>query len=148
MDRYATADIAHLEQAVVRVEAATDDPVERVIRFVRIFEDGAEELMAAQSSCLYVAILTERQLAQSGTSEQIVEAIVAWRTTLSRMLREALAACPAAPADRLRRAGRPHLRHLRGRVHLVPIHDDSRHMRAQLTVLRQLFECLLSDPSN
>lgn len=126
VDRYAAADITHLEQAATRAQAASNDPCERVIAFVRVFEDSADELMAAQSSCLYVSILTERQLARSGTSEQIVQAIEAWRHTLSGMLREALGTLPNKPRDQHRSPGRPRLRHLRGRVHPVPINRRQR----------------------
>ena len=51
VDRYAAADIAHLEQAL-DATAHVDDPVERALAFVRFFEDAADDLMAEQSSCL------------------------------------------------------------------------------------------------
>ena len=71
-----------------------------MIAFLRVFEDGADELMAAQSSCLYVSVLTERQLARSGTWDQISRAVLAWRAELSGLLREALRTCPGAvPVD-------------------------------------------------
>ena len=59
--------------------AVTDDPVGRVDAFLGYFEDAADEIMSAQTSCLYVSILTERQLVLDGTSEPIEKAIVAWR---------------------------------------------------------------------
>jgi TetR/AcrR family transcriptional repressor of nem operon len=147
VDRYAAADVAHLDQAVAEVQAATGDPVQRVIGFVRIFEDGADALMAAQSSCLYVSILTERQLAQSGTADQIIKAIEAWRTTLSRMLREALEACPAGPAIDTDALADHVFVTFEGAFILSRSMNDNRHMRAQLTVLRQLIESLLHDRS-
>ncbi|MDN5747358.1 MAG: TetR/AcrR family transcriptional regulator [Pseudonocardia sp.] len=143
VDRYAAADIAHLHDAVTRVQGATDDPTQRVIEFVRILENTADDLMAAQSSCLYVSILTERQLARHGTSEQIARAVVAWRRTLSSMLDEALATQPTnqqidtdALADHV-------FVTFEGAFILSRSMNDSRHMRAQLTVLRQLIERLL-----
>lgn len=80
VERYVAADIGHLDAAVAEVTATTADPAERVIRFLRIFEDTADELMAAQSSCLYVSVLTERQLVERGTSAQIEQAILACAT--------------------------------------------------------------------
>jgi len=59
VERYAAADVAHLDGAVAAVAEATRDPVERVVQLVRVFEESADELMAAQSSCLYVSVLTE-----------------------------------------------------------------------------------------
>ena len=57
-ERYVTADIGQL-RAALDATASVADPAERVVAFVRHFEDGAEELMSAQSNCLYVAVLTE-----------------------------------------------------------------------------------------
>lgn len=143
VDRYAAADIAHLEQAVVQAHAASDDPAERVIAFVRVFEDSADDLMAAQSSCLYVSILTERQLARSGTSEQIVTAIEAWRTTLGGMLREAFETLPAPPAIDPEALADHVFVTFEGAFILSRSMDDTTHMRAQLTVLRRLLEHVL-----
>jgi TetR/AcrR family transcriptional repressor of nem operon len=143
VNRYATADIAHLDEAIVHAEATTDVPGGRVIEFVRFFEDGADELMAAQSSCLYVSILTERQLAVSGTANQIGTAIVAWRTTLARMLRAALAAVPDAPAIDPDALADHVFVTFEGAFILCRSTSDGAHMRAQLTALRQLLEALL-----
>ena len=77
VERYAAADITHLDAAIAQVVADTDDPAERVIEFVRVFEEGADDLMSAQSSCLYVSVLTERGLVERGTSSRITAAIVA-----------------------------------------------------------------------
>jgi TetR/AcrR family transcriptional repressor of nem operon len=141
--RYAAADVAHLHSALATVTAASDDPVEQAVAFVRVFEDTADELMGAQSSCLYVSILTERQLADAGTSEQIVEAIVAWRDGLAPILRTVLEARgnPEIDADDL-------ADHLfvtfEGAFILCRSTGDSRHMRAQLRIVRQLLESVLA----
>ena len=68
-----------------------DDPVARVDAFLRFFEDAADEIMSAQSSCLYVSILTERQLVHDGTSEPIVKAVLVWREGIAGLLRDAVA---------------------------------------------------------
>ena len=143
VDRYATADLAHLERAAAQARAATSDPAERVIAFIRVFEDGAGELMAAQSGCLYVSVLTERQLALSGTWEQIAGSIASWRATLAGMLREALAARPAAAAIDPDALADHLFATFEGAFILARSMNDPRHMRAQLTVLRQLIESLL-----
>jgi TetR/AcrR family transcriptional repressor of nem operon len=143
VDRYAAADIAHLNRAVAEVQAATEDPVERVIGFIRIFEDGADELMAAQSGCLFVSILTERQLDQHGTFEQIGKAILAWRLTLSRLLREALETSPGRPPIDTDALADHVFVTFEGAFTLCRSMNDHHHMRAQLTVLRQLIETLL-----
>jgi TetR/AcrR family transcriptional regulator, transcriptional repressor for nem operon len=156
VDRYAAADIAHLDRAIAQVTAETDDPAARVIAFLRVFEDGADELMAAQSSCLYVSVLSERQLASSGTWDQISRAVLAWRAELSRLLDEALpgqagsttgsttgATSPGAvPVDTSALADHVFVT-FEGAFILARSMNDAGHMRAQLRVLRQLIEALL-----
>jgi len=140
VERYAAADIAHLDAAVVDVIAASDDPAERVLRFVRIFEDGADELMSAQSSCLYVSVLTERELVQRGTSAQIERAIVAWREGLVRLLEDAL----PEPGDLDLPALADHVFvTFEGSFILSRATGERGHMRAQLRVVRQLLEAVL-----
>jgi TetR/AcrR family transcriptional repressor of nem operon len=142
--RYAAGDIAHLHDAVAHARAATTDPAEQVIAFMRFFEDGADELMSAQSNCLYVSILTERQLAAAGTSEQIVGAITAWRTTLSTMVRTALdQRRPGHGIDTDALADHVFVT-FEGAFLLCRSTGDNQHMRAQLAVLRQLLESLLT----
>ncbi len=40
---------------------------------MRVFEDAGDDLMAAQSGCLYTSVLTERQLTFDGTTDEIRE---------------------------------------------------------------------------
>ena len=101
VDRYAAADIAHLEAALEHAATLTDDPAQQVIEFVRFFETGADDLMAAQSSCLYVSILTERQLVDSGTAAQIGQAITEWRTSLSQTVARRARGVTRPTGDRL-----------------------------------------------
>lgn len=140
VERYVAADIGHLDAAVAEVTTATADPADRVIRFLRVFEDSADELMAAQSSCLYVSVLTERQLVERGTSAQIERAVVAWRDGLTRLLAEAL----PEPRDVDLAALADHVFvTFEGAFVLCRATGDAAHMRGQLRVLRQLVETLL-----
>src|SRR5688500_10753086 len=56
-ERYVAADLGQL-RAALGATVSVADPVERVVAFIRYFEDAAEDLMSAQSNCLYVAVLT------------------------------------------------------------------------------------------
>lgn len=149
VERYAAADIAHLHEALHAVAGITDDPAQQVVEFVRFFEDGADELMAAQSSCLYVSILTERQLAQAGTTEEIARSVLAWRAELSSMIRQALAhRGRGAPIDAEALADHVFVT-FEGAFLLARSTGEPAHMRAQLTVLRQLLTALLApEPSS
>ena len=143
VDRYAAADIAQLDAALAEVTAEAVDPVERVIRFVRIFENTADELMSQQSSCLYVSVLTERELVTRGTSAQIERAIEAWRDGFARLLRAALPATAEVDPDDL-------ADHLfvtfEGSFILCRATGDPGHLRRQLVTIRQLLQALLENP--
>lgn len=143
VERYAAADIAHLDEAVAHVRALDVDPAGRVLAFVELFERGADELMSAQSSCLYVSVLTERDLVSSGTTADIEPAITVWRDQLSRLLREALPDQPNIDTEAL-------ADHLfvtfEGAFILSRATGDNAHMRRQLAVLRQLLAALFALP--
>ncbi len=138
VERYAAADIAHLEHALTHAMSTSEDPGERIIAFLKVFEEGADELMSAQSSCLYISVLTERQLAQQGTNEHIVRAILVWRERLAALMAQALPHLPEveALADHV-------FVTFEGAFLLARSTGDSGHMRAQLGVLRRLMQALL-----
>lgn len=148
VEGYAAADRAHLEWALQETEGI-DDPAERLIALLRLFEDGGDDLMAAQSSCLYVAVLTERQLVDAGAAAEIDAAVVAWREAIAALLRDAFrhrgvneaAWDMAAVADHV-------FTTFEGAFLLCRATGESRHMRAQLRVLRQLVEAVLGRGSS
>src|SRR3954447_8464799 len=76
-ERYVAADLGQL-RAALDATADVGDPVDRVLAFVRHFEDSAEEVMSAQSNCLYVAVLTEQQLVSNGIADLVRHAIEVW----------------------------------------------------------------------
>jgi TetR/AcrR family transcriptional repressor of nem operon len=136
VERYAAADVMNLEAATAHALEATDDAVGRVDAFLGFFEDAADEIMSEQSSCLYVSILTERQLVLDGTSEPIVKAVLAWREGIAALLRDATAGRRTdVDADAL--ADHVFVT-FEGAFLLARSTGDPGHMRAQLRVLRQL----------
>lgn len=139
VERYAAADVDELRAGLEAV-AGIDDAGRQVVEFVRFFEEGADRLMSAQSSCLYVAVLTERQLAGDAATAPIRTAVHAWRAPLADLLREATAGrgdldCEAL-ADHL-------FVTFEGAFVLARATGDPGVMRAQLATLRRLLEALL-----
>lgn len=143
VDRYVAADLAQLEQAFAAT-AEIGDPAERVVAIVRFFEDVADEIMSEQSSCLYIAMLTERQLVDGHTTQEIRRAVVTWRQQVAALLRDAFAArAPGAPVDPEDLADHVFVT-FEGAYLLCRTTGGPEPMRRQLRICRQLFESVLS----
>ena len=94
VERYAAEDVALLDELMRVAEAASDDPVEQLLGFLRAFEEAADAVAREQPGCLYVSFLHQRQLVDDSTIDLIVEATLAWRRRLAEKLREAVAQTP------------------------------------------------------
>lgn len=134
-ERYVAGDIEHL-YAALEATGGIADPAERVLAFVRFFEDQADDLMAAQSSCLYVAVLTEQQLIGNGTADLVTHAIETWRREIAALLKAAGLDDADALADHV-------FVTFEGAFLLCRSTGVPDHMRAQLATLRTLLAALL-----
>lgn len=140
-ERYVAADIGHL-RAALQATASVADPAERVVAFVRYFEDAAEDLMSAQSNCLYVAVLTEQQLVSNGTADQINQAIEVWRKEIADLLVAASTTRDLDLGDIDALADHMFVT-FEGAFLLCRSTGSPEHMRAQLRVLRHLLSSAL-----
>lgn len=145
VDRYVRADLSHLEAGLAAV-ADVADPVERLLAFVRYYEDGADELLGEQSGCLYATVLAEREFLGSDVNRAVAGATLVWRRAFVDLLEPALATRsggeavdPDALADHLYTT-------FEGGFILCRTLEDPTAMRAQLRVFRQLLEALLVSP--
>lgn len=143
-ERYVTGDVAELHKALETI-ASVADPADRLLAFIRYFEDGADELMSAQSSCLYVAVLTEQQLVTNGTADLINHAITSWRKEIADLLTAAATARDVDLEDVDALADHVFVT-FEGAFLLCRSTGEPEHMRAQLAVLRQLLAGLLRLP--
>lgn len=140
-ERYVASDLANLAAALDAV-AGIEDPVARVLEFVRFFEDSGDEIMSAQSGCLYATVLAERELTGQDINTLVAQATEQWRVALVELLRPALRSQRRdldvdALADHLYVT-------FEGGFILCRTLQDSAHIRAQLKVFRQLLEALLT----
>jgi TetR/AcrR family transcriptional repressor of nem operon len=94
VERYAAGDLAMLEEFMGLAEAASDDPAEQVVAFLRLFEDAADEVAHAESGCLYVSFVQQSQLVDERTIEVIVSAVQTARERLAEKLEAAAALHP------------------------------------------------------
>ncbi len=143
-ERYVAADIAQL-RAALEATADVDDPAERVVAFVQWFEDTADELMSTQSSCLYVAVLTEQQLISQGTADLIAHAVEVWREAVVRLLDAATRGRDLDLGDVDALADHVFVT-FEGAFLLSRSTGKPEHMRAQLGVLRRLLAAALGLP--
>ncbi|MBX9472988.1 TetR/AcrR family transcriptional regulator [Microcella sp.] len=140
-ERYVEADIAVLNGALVATSDIVD-PVDRLIAFMRFFEDGADELMEEQSSCLYISVLTEQQLITHGTAQSINRAIEAWRHEIVDLLTAAAASAAVDLGDLDALADHVFVT-FEGAFLLSRSTGEPSHMRTQLGVVRRLLEGVL-----
>ena len=140
-ERYVAGDIGQLHNAL-NATASVADPAERVVAFVRWFEDGADEIMSAQSSCLYVAVLTERQMVTNGTADLITHAVEEWRGEIASLLSAAADSRDVDLGDVDALADHVFVT-FEGAFLLCRTTGKPEHMRSQLGVLRRLLEAAL-----
>lgn len=139
VERYAAHDVQTLHDGLAAV-AHLDDPKVRLVEFVRHFENRGDEIMSAQSNCLYVSVLTERQLAGPEATGAILGAVVSWRDEIVTLLRDALGDTDLdldALADHV-------FVTFEGAFILCRSTGDPDHMRRQLAALRVLVEALVT----
>jgi TetR/AcrR family transcriptional regulator, transcriptional repressor for nem operon len=142
VERYVAADLAHLDAGLTATAHLTD-PTERVVAFLRFYEDGADRLMAEQSGCLYATVLAEREFTGSEVNAQLAKTQLVWRDALAGLLRPALAARrPGHDVDVDALADHLYTTFEGGFI-LCRTFADTTAMRAQLKIYRQLVEALL-----
>jgi TetR/AcrR family transcriptional regulator, transcriptional repressor for nem operon len=145
VERYVATDLAHLDAGLAAI-AAIEDPAERVVEFLRFYEDGADELMAAQTGCLFASVLAEREFTGTAINRQVAASEQAWRQAFLDLLRPALAdRRPAIDLDL--EALADHLfTTFEGGFILCRTLENTSAMRAQLRIFRQLLDAVLLAP--
>ena len=142
--RYVDADLEMLRQGL-EAAGGVEDPVERAVEFLRHYERWAEELVSEDSACLYIAVLTERDLLDDDVLQEVQRAIDAWRSGFAELLHPALEGRGSiVDADELA----DHLfATFEGGYLMCRAARSPAPMRTQLRVLRQLVEAVLGAPA-
>ena len=142
VERYVDADLGLLRAGL---DACSDvaDPVDRVLAFLAHYERWADELVSADSACLYIAVLTERDLLDDATSAAVQRAITGWRGAFADLLRPALAARVPQGAPDVDALADHLFATFEGGYLMCRSLGSAEPMREQLRVLRQLVAALL-----
>lgn len=86
--RYAEADIEHLEKTLVKAEGLSDDPLQQLLIFVKLFEQEMETLEEPYPGCLYASYLQQSGLFDEQIMELIRESMLTWRLRVHNKLEE------------------------------------------------------------
>lgn len=90
VERYSHLDLGHLDNNLKIAESRSDDPLEQILIFVRLFEEGAEELTEPYPGCLFGSYCYEAGLFDDRTLAVIQETMLTWRERMGAKLREAM----------------------------------------------------------
>lgn len=94
IERYATADLGHLEGKMRRAEELSTDPLQQLLVFVGLFREEAETLTQPYPGCLMGSYCYEAGLFDLETLGVISRTMRTWRERLLAKLREAAEAHP------------------------------------------------------
>lgn len=88
VQRYADEDAEHLEQTLVRAEALSDDPLQQMLIFVKLFEQEIESLKEPFPGCLFASYLQQSELFDHTILDIIRESMLLWRTRVLDKLKK------------------------------------------------------------
>jgi TetR/AcrR family transcriptional repressor of nem operon len=94
IERYAAADLGHLERKMARAEGLSTDPLQQLLVFVGLFREEAQELTQPYPGCLMGSYCYEAGLFDEGTMDVIGTTMRTWRTRLRDKLDEVAAVHP------------------------------------------------------
>lgn len=141
LSRFVDADLALLN-AGLKHAGTFDDPQARLIGFLGFYENWSGDL-TAESACLYLPMVTERDTLEAEAAAEVERAIVGWRTGVAGLIRDAFSAAgvvdgpdPDDLADQL-------FVTFVGAFLVCRALDSPEPMRSQLRVYRQLVQALL-----
>lgn len=94
VERYEAHDEDLMERHMAEAERRSDDPLEQVLIFVRLFEERMEELTEPYPGCLFAAYCYQNRMFDDRTRRIVEEGLLRWRRRLGEKLREAMEAHP------------------------------------------------------
>jgi TetR/AcrR family transcriptional repressor of nem operon len=94
VERYVAQDLALLDDLFERAERLSRDPLQQLLLFVALQEEGADELGGDDPGCLFASFAYERELVDEVTREAIAEACLRWRERTRAKLDEVVAIYP------------------------------------------------------
>lgn len=88
VQRYADQDAEHLEQTLVKAEGLSDDPLQQLLIFIKLFEQEIESLEEPFPGCLFASYLQQSELFDHKILDIIRESMLLWRTRVLDKLKK------------------------------------------------------------
>lgn len=79
VQRYADKDADHLEQTLVKAEGLSDDPLQQMLIFVKLFEQEIRSLEEPFPGCLFASYLQQSGLFEHNILDVIRKSLLLWR---------------------------------------------------------------------
>jgi TetR/AcrR family transcriptional repressor of nem operon len=86
--RYADEDAKHLEQTLKKAEGLSDDPLQQLLIFIKLFEQEIESLEEPFPGCLFASYLQQSELFDDNILDIIRESKLLWRTRVLDKLKK------------------------------------------------------------
>lgn len=94
-ERYAKADTRHLEQTLDKAEGLSEDPLQQLLIFIKLFEQEMDSLDEPDPGCLYASYLQQSGLFDEPIMKLIRESMLKWRIRVMEKLEEVAKQYPA-----------------------------------------------------
>ncbi len=86
VQRYAKKDADHLDQTLDKAERLSDDPLQQMLIFVKLFEQEIETLEEPFPGCLFASYLQQSGLFDDNILDMIRNAMLLWRKRILNKL--------------------------------------------------------------
>lgn len=88
VQRYADEDAEHLERTLLKAEGLSDDPLQQMLIFIKLFEQEIESLQEPFPGCLFASYLQQSQLFDNNILNIIRESMLLWQTRVLDKLKK------------------------------------------------------------
>lgn len=96
VQRYAEADTRNLEETLEKAEGLSEDPLQQLLIFVKLFEQEMESLEEPYPGCLFASYLNQSELFDDRILEIIRDSMLLWRRHVRNKLDQIVKEHPPA----------------------------------------------------
>lgn len=94
MQRYADNDRRMLDEALARAQKMSPDPLHQLLIIIGIYIEQFEQLTSPMDGCMYASYAYQTKELEGASGDIARDALLHWRHTIGRLVREAMALHP------------------------------------------------------